>query len=61
VSGKVWQKYESVKTKCLKVELTVESTDKKLQRLGEVGVADRLVKAREITSHAVSGRRTVEL
>ena len=63
LKGKVWQKYENAKRKHLKVELTddTESAATKLQRLGDVGVADRCVKARETSSYAVSGRRIVEL
>ena len=53
VSGKVWQKYENAKRKHLKVELTAdtESATKKLQRSGEVGVAERRVKARDRLHH----------
>lgn len=63
LKGKVWQKYENARRKHLKVELTADTeyAAKKLQTLGEVGVADRCVKARETLSCAVSGRRIVEL
>ena len=53
MSGKAWQKYENAKRKHLQVELTAdtESAAKKLQRLGEVGVAERRVKARDRLHH----------
>jgi hypothetical protein len=62
VSGKVWQKYESAKTKHLKVDLTADTeyAAKKLQRL-KVDVAVRHVKARDTSAYAVRGRRIVEL
>jgi hypothetical protein len=49
LKGEVWQKYENARRKHLKVELTADTeyAAKTLQILGEVGVADRCVKARE--------------
>jgi hypothetical protein len=63
LKGKVWQKYENARRTHLKVEMTADTeyAAKKLQTLGEVGVADRCVKARETSSYTVNGRRIVEL